>query len=289
MASAAAELVVERELESRIEMADTNRTFVGAQGLVKMALDQYTEILTTVSDPRVSDWPLMDSPIPTFLIVLLYLYGVTILGPRVMANRKPFKLRGTLVAYNAFQVIFSLGMLYEHLMSGWLLDYSYKCQPVDYSHNPSALRMANLCWWYFISKFTEFADTIFFVLRKKESQVTFLHLYHHSLTPLETWICVKFIPGGHGTLGNLINNAVHVIMYLYYMVSAMGPEYQKYLWWKKHLTTVQLVGTILSGVRTQRPSFGIRLRLSKTGSGTFTASFYNLLRPLLRFLSTSVQ
>lgn len=113
MASAAAELVVERELESRIEMADTNRTFVGAQGLVKMALDQYTEILTTVSDPRVSDWPLMDSPIPTFLIVLLYLYGVTILGPRVMANRKPFKLRGTLLAYNAFQVIFSLGMLYE--------------------------------------------------------------------------------------------------------------------------------------------------------------------------------
>ena len=27
------------------------------------------------------------------------------------------------------------------------------------------------------------------------------------------------------------------------MVSAMGPEYQKYLWWKKHLTTVQLVGS----------------------------------------------
>ena len=113
MASAAAELVVEREPEPIIEMTDTNRTFVGAQGLVKMALDHYTEILATVSDPRVSDWPLMDSPIPTFLIVLLYLYGVTILGPRVMANRKPFKLRGTLVAYNAFQVVFSLGMLYE--------------------------------------------------------------------------------------------------------------------------------------------------------------------------------
>lgn len=87
---------------------------------------------------------------------------------------------------------------------------------------------------------------IFFVLRKKDSQVTFLHLYHHSLTPLETWICVKFIAGGHGTLGNLINNAVHVIMYTYYLVSAMGPEYQKYLWWKKHLTTVQLVGSSYS-------------------------------------------
>ncbi|XP_050453499.1 elongation of very long chain fatty acids protein AAEL008004 [Cataglyphis hispanica] len=241
MASAAAELVAEREPELRLEMTDTNRTFVGAQGLVKMALDQYTEILTTVSDPRVNDWPLMDSPIPTFLIVLLYIYGVVIFGPRMMANRKPYKLRSVLIVYNAFQVVFSLGMLYEHLMSGWLLDYSYKCQPVDYSHNPSALRMANLCWWYFISKFTEFADTIFFVLRKKDSQVTFLHLYHHSLTPLETWICVKFIAGGHGTLGNLLNNAVHVIMYAYYMLAAMGPEYQKYLWWKKHLTTIQLV------------------------------------------------
>ncbi|XP_043493750.1 elongation of very long chain fatty acids protein AAEL008004-like [Polistes fuscatus] len=241
MASAAAELVVEREPELMREMVDGNRTLVGAQGLVKLAIEQYMEILASASDPRVGNWPLMESPIPTILIVLLYLYFVTIAGRRIMSNKKPYNLRNVLIAYNAFQVIFSLGMLYEHLMSGWLLDYSYKCQPVDYSHNPSAIRMANLCWWYFVSKFTEFADTIFFVLRKKESQVTFLHLYHHSLTPLETWICVKFIPGGHGTLGNLINNAVHVVMYAYYMLAAMGPEYKKYLWWKKHLTTIQLV------------------------------------------------
>ncbi|KAL3269871.1 hypothetical protein HHI36_008928 [Cryptolaemus montrouzieri] len=30
-------------------------------------------------------------------------------------------------------------------------------------------------------------------------------------------------------------------MYFYYMVSAMGPQYQKYLWWKKYLTTIQLL------------------------------------------------
>lgn len=113
MASAAAELVAEREPELRIEMTDTNRTFVGAQGLVKMALDQYTEILETASDPRVNDWPLMDSPVPTILIVLLYLYLVVIFGPRMMVNRKPYKLRVVLVVYNAFQVVFSLGMLYE--------------------------------------------------------------------------------------------------------------------------------------------------------------------------------
>jgi elongation of very long chain fatty acids protein 7 len=50
-----------------------------------------------------------------------------------------------------------------------------------------------------------------------------------------------FFAGGHGTFSNLINNLVHVVMYFYYMMTAMGPQYQKYLWWKKHLTTIQLV------------------------------------------------
>lgn len=55
--------------------------------------------------------------------------------------------------------------------------------------------MLNLCYVYYLSKLTEFMDTIFFVCRKKKSQITWLHLYHHSLTPLEAWILVKFIAG----------------------------------------------------------------------------------------------
>lgn len=47
--------------------------------------------------------------------------------------------------------------------------------------------------------------------------------------------------GGNATLPNLINNFVHVCMYLYYMMSAMGPQYQKYLWWKKYMTELQIV------------------------------------------------
>lgn len=241
------EVVAQLELPSKNGSWD-NDIFPGQRsvatdmaGLVRMAIDRYVNIVDSISDPRVNDWPLMDSPVPTLVMVTVYLYTVVLLGPRLMANRKPFQLRNILVVYNAAQVVFSLVMLWEHLMSGWLLDYSYKCQPVDYSHNPTALRMANLCWWYYISKLTEFMDTLFFVLRKKDNQITILHLYHHSLTPLETWICVKFIAGGHGTFSNLINNIVHVIMYFYYMMSAMGPEYHKYLWWKKHLTTLQLI------------------------------------------------
>lgn len=44
-----------------------------------------------------------------------------------------------------------------------------------------------------------------------------------------------------GTFHALLNCVVHVIMYTYYGLTAMGPNYQKYLWWKKYLTTIQLV------------------------------------------------
>lgn len=70
-------------------------------------------IFLFVSDPRVNDWPLMQSPIPTLMMVVTYLYVVVFLGPRLMANRKPYKLNNILILYNAAQVIFSLVMLWE--------------------------------------------------------------------------------------------------------------------------------------------------------------------------------
>uniref|UniRef100_T1GRY5 Elongation of very long chain fatty acids protein n=1 Tax=Megaselia scalaris TaxID=36166 RepID=T1GRY5_MEGSC len=100
--------------------------------------------------------------------------------------------------------------------------------------------MLNLCYIYFISKLTEFADTTFFVMRKKKSQITWLHVYHHSLTPIEAWILVKFLAGGNATFPNLLNNFVHICMYFYYMMSAMGPSFAKYLWWKKYMTELQI-------------------------------------------------
>lgn len=50
--------------------------------------------------------------------------------------------------------------------------------------------------------------------------------------------------GGHGTLLGLINSFIHVIMYMYYMLSAFGPRIQKYLWWKRYLTIMQIVSIL---------------------------------------------
>jgi len=54
---------------------------------------------------------------------------------------------------------------------------------------------------------------------------------------------LKFIvfAGGHATLIGLVNSFVHVIMYSYYLLAALGPTVQKYLWWKKYITTLQMV------------------------------------------------
>jgi len=55
------------------------------------------------------------------------------------------------------------------------------------------------------------------------------------------WFGVKYTPGGHSTFFGLLNTLVHVFMYFYYMVSAMGPRWQTYIWWKKHMTNLQMV------------------------------------------------
>ncbi|KAK4875916.1 hypothetical protein RN001_012338 [Aquatica leii] len=209
-------------------------------------VDDFNTLMNKTGDPRTSDWFLMSSPFYTLGICLSYVYIVKVLGPKFMENRKPFQLKYVLIAYNLFQVIFSAWIFYEIGMSGWLTGrYSLRCQPVDYSNHPNSIRMTHASWWYYFSKFTEFMDTIFFILRKKFSHVTTLHVIHHGIMPMSVWFGVKFTPGGHSTFFGFLNTFVHIVMYFYYLLAAFGPQMQKYLWWKKYLTTLQMVQFVL--------------------------------------------
>ncbi|KAI8429038.1 hypothetical protein MSG28_007609 [Choristoneura fumiferana] len=64
-------------------------------------------------------------------------------GPKFMENRKPFELQQVLIWYNLIQVIFSIWLFNESLMSGWFTTNSFRCQPVDYSRSPIAMRVSN--------------------------------------------------------------------------------------------------------------------------------------------------
>lgn len=170
-------------------------------------------------------------------------------------------------------------------MSGWWGSYSYRCQPVDYSTNPIAMRVS-----WFLTAIKAFTSNFVFIFRWQTlvGGITSLNSRNFSTPSFSSWgksivrylhsmlsimelclslfgwdwnlhqvkfesnqtklifqlLCYIFFSGGHSTFFALLNTFVHIVMYFYYMVSAMGPEYQKYIWWKKYLTTFQIVSLL---------------------------------------------
>ena len=163
--------------------------------LLNQTKDYYNQILSH-GDPRVSEWAMMASPMPTFSIVALYLLVIHY-GQKIMAHRSSgFEIRSLMVLYNTIMVCFSLYLVYEFSVAGWIFGgYTLGCQPVDRSMNPQALRMARACWLFYITKLIELVDTVFFVLRRKFKLITFLHVFHHSFTAISWWVGAKFVPG----------------------------------------------------------------------------------------------
>uniref|UniRef100_A0AAR2JX94 Elongation of very long chain fatty acids protein n=1 Tax=Pygocentrus nattereri TaxID=42514 RepID=A0AAR2JX94_PYGNA len=180
------------------------------------------------------------SPGFSFCVFLSYLLIMWI-GPRLMAHRQPVNIRALLIAYYLAMVCLSAYTFYEFTASSWLAGYNLLCQTVDYSESPLALRMANACWWFYLSQVIELSDTIFIILWKRNSQLTFLHVYHHGCMIFNWWARVKYVAGGQSFLSGLINSLVHMLMYLYYGLAALGPHMHKQLRWKRCLTFMQLL------------------------------------------------
>ncbi|RZC41653.1 elongation of very long chain fatty acids protein 7, partial [Asbolus verrucosus] len=118
---------------------------------------------------------------------------------------------------------------------------NWVCAPIDYSDTPHNMFVLKLCYIYFLMKVTDLLDTVFFLLRKKENQASFLHVYHHFGMILLSWTGVRFLGGGHSIFLGVINSFVHTIMYFYYLLTVWQPEYKKSIWWKKHITHLQLL------------------------------------------------
>lgn len=203
------------------------------------------EELLKIRDQRVDGWFLMSSPWPSLLMCIGYVIVVTIIGPKFMEKREPYNIRTIMTGYNFVMVVLSAYIFMEFGLSGWFVGYSYRCDTVDYSTSEQAMRMVNVCWWFYFSKFIEFFDTIFFIMRKKYNQVSFLHVFHHGIMPISWWFGVKFVPGGFGTFHALLNSFIHFMMYIYYGLSGLGPTYQKYIWWKKYMTSMQITQFLL--------------------------------------------
>lgn len=202
---------------------------------------QYETLLVGLN-PTVDEWLFMKSPLPILTILAVYLYFVLKLGPKLMEHRKPFEMQWLLVLYNGYQVVFSAWLCAQVFQVNNCFQYifNFGCRPPN-ADDAFVSALWRGAWWYFFSKIVDLLDTVFFVLRKKQNQVSFLHVYHHSITCFFSWGYLKYLPGEQGILLGFLNSFVHIFMYFYYMVAAMGPKYRKFLWWKKYMTWIQLI------------------------------------------------
>uniref|UniRef100_A0A8C1B9H3 Elongation of very long chain fatty acids protein n=1 Tax=Cyprinus carpio carpio TaxID=630221 RepID=A0A8C1B9H3_CYPCA len=194
-------------------------------------------------DTRVRGWLLLDSYTPTFMLTITYLLTIY-LGTKYMRNRPAYSLKNVLLLYNFSITMLSLYMLVELISSVWSAGYRLQCQGLQEA-GEADIRVAKVLWWYYFSKLIEFLDTIFIVLRKKNNQISFLHVYHHA-SMFNIWWCVlNWIPCGQSFFGPMLNSFIHVLMYSYYGLSTI-PSMHKYLWWKRYLTQAQLVQFLLT-------------------------------------------
>ncbi|KFB34999.1 AGAP003195-PA-like protein [Anopheles sinensis] len=209
--------------------------------VLQRVYDVYQEFLIDRRDMRSAHLPLAGSPWPLATLLATYLYVVLYAGPRFMAHRKPFDLRNVIRVYNIVQVLINSVIFTWIVVKIFIVykDYNYSCQVCHYSSDARGMEEMYLSYSYFMLKVLDLADTIFFVLRKKQSHVSFLHVYHHTIMATGSYFGLLYVPGGHAIMLGIWNTLVHAVMYFYYFLSSFGSQYSE--WWKKHLTRMQLL------------------------------------------------
>ncbi|CAG9759463.1 unnamed protein product [Ceutorhynchus assimilis] len=207
--------------------------------ILKRAYQSYFWLMDELSDPRALEYPLMRSPIPTIIILYLWLKFIFHWGPEYMKTREPFNLKKIMIVYNILQMIANAYIVYYTIMARDIINW--RCTEVDYSNSYWGRKFLSVAYFYYMLKISDLLDTVFFVLRKKNSHVSFLHTYHHFGMVILGWIATKFLGGGHSYFVGMANAAVHTIMYGYYLLTAYDSKFSKMIWLKRFITQAQLV------------------------------------------------
>lgn len=80
---------------------------------VSNQIEKVTRACGHFIDTRVRDYPLMQSPLQMTSILLAYVFFCVYVGPRIMANRKPFALNRPMIIYNLSMVFLNAYIVYE--------------------------------------------------------------------------------------------------------------------------------------------------------------------------------
>ncbi|GBO04983.1 Elongation of very long chain fatty acids protein 7, partial [Araneus ventricosus] len=123
---------------------------------------------------------LVKYPLVPYSIVAFYVLFVQWIGPAIMKKRKPYSLQKVLIVYNLLQAFANLYIAYSAI-DGVIRYWDSRCV---IRKNPKIHEMLEIAlkpgYHLYIIKFIDLLDTVFFVLRKKQKQVSFLHVFHHA-------------------------------------------------------------------------------------------------------------
>ncbi|XP_034479811.1 elongation of very long chain fatty acids protein AAEL008004 [Drosophila innubila] len=164
---------------------------------------------------------------PWFMIAVLVLYLIFVLriGPNFMLNRRPYELKTLIIVHNIVQVVSCVYVVYEilHITENHII-YFWKCSALEFVGEKTK-RHFKLAYFLFWLKLSELIETIIFVLRKKQNQVTKLHVFHHISTITLIYLLINHNSNGFDALFPIfLNSIIHIIMYSYYLVAAVADK-----------------------------------------------------------------
>jgi len=173
----------------------------------------------------------------TIPIIAVVVYVTTVFGIKsFMKDRPRFVLRNYLFVWSSILAIFSIiGTYRTCIILIRMYNYGGIKSVVCNSYNYTGPITQFWAIVFVLSKFVEFGDTIFIVLRKQK--LIFLHWYHHVTVMLYGWLNYRDFFAG-GLVFMPMNFFVHAFMYTYYAIRAYGIKLPKYI--NILITTLQI-------------------------------------------------